>query len=141
MGPVRSPWEDAAVPLQGVPERSWMPGCVRNAVDVDESARLQSQWLVGLMGCLSLATLHLVRLTAALSRSDATRETVVFVTALCGLFAFLVDLQRCRMKEGMYKLVALLVVADVVIPALWPPCEPEAHELDESERDGLMAVP
>jgi hypothetical protein len=136
---MRSPWEDAMVPLRGAPERSWMPGCIRNAVDADEGARLRSQWLVGIMGAFAVATLHVVRLSTALSRRDeAVQEVVVFVAAVCGVLAFLVDLQRCRTTEGMVKLVVLLFVANGLVPALWPPADPDAHELEEGEIRGVI---
>lgn len=102
--------------------------------------------LVAVITLVILAMLHAQRLLVAVADHRAPRERVareMLIAGLggVGLTLFWMDVRRCRLYEGLLKLLVLVGVANVLIPCVWrvPPTPPlpghDDRDEDEAEQE------
>lgn len=99
-----------------------------------------TQWSVAVLTMGILAVLHIYRLLSVLAEGRPqgeriAREMVIVALGVVGLWLFWTDLHRCRLYEGMLKLVAVVGIANVLLPCVWtvppPKASADAHDDDD----------
>lgn len=101
-----------------------------------------TRWGIALTTVFLVAVLQLHRFWCGfLSESHPVREVVTLVLALAGLLVFVSEVHRGRFYEGLLKLVALLLLADVFIPNMWPVRGPgRTLEVNPEEEDDEIVL-
>lgn len=74
-----------------------------------------------------------VFLLGAVPYTEATtRDMIISIVCLLGLYIFLVDLHNCRVYEGLLRLIFILFLANMLLPCVWQ-VHPKKAELDEED--------
>ena len=133
--PTRTMLREAAHSIH--PHPQWGSAAVKPAT--------QLPWLVAVTTLGLIGILHVQRFFSAMTDArfggdHSLREGLVAVVAFAGLYLFWRDLQQKRMFEGMLKLLALLGVANILLPCVWNTvplmvCNPDSEEEVDDEPD------
>ena len=67
------------------------------------------------------------------------RELLIGIVVIGGMKLFWSDVQRCAMYEGILKMIAVVGLANILIPCLWlvaPPAPTDEDNNDEDNKEG-----
>lgn len=95
----------------------------------------RSAYTVATIGVYILGFFHITKVCVLLGSTPYTettmRDLLVSVINIIAVYMFWVDVTKCRVYEGLLRLIAVLFLANILLPSVW--CIPPPMRVDPEE--------